>query len=331
MLNASYVELLVEDEILLVNYSHVRLSKFHRSPILPSQNKTHNNRSMVRLPTIQIVGAQKAGTSVIAKWLFDGGYCRPRIFDGEPVYYNKEAHFFDIDWNYNLGLEHYASRFSDNEVPALDATPDTLAFAQRVRDTYELAGHNQVDKLKIIVILRDPVFRELSLYNHMAYACRNLDQSELTDWHKQVATSDGTIMTFNEFVRDVTMPALTTNEVQDCGKGRSSRHGLYADHLKEWFRLFNRNQILVLSYGELCADPERLQDRIQRFIGRAVSGTLQEKINSNDSQEKVLVPSTEARQRIESFMKSHNERLYQLLEENPGPSMEQRPFPPFHC
>ena len=285
---------------------------------------------MVRLPTIQIAGAQKAGTSAIAKWLFDGGYCRPLILNGEPEYYSKEAHYFDIDSNYNLGLEYYASKFSDDEMPALDATPDTLAFAQRVRDTYELAGDDQVNKLKIIVILRDPVLRELSLYNHMAYACRNLDQSELTDWHKQVVRSDGTINTFNEFVRDVTMSALATNEAQDFGKGRSSRHGLYANHLKEWFRLFNRNQILILSYDELCVDPERVQDRIQRFIGRTISGTLQEKINSNDSKEKVLTPSSEARQRIESFMKPHNERLYHLLEENPGPSMEQRPFPQFH-
>jgi hypothetical protein len=292
---------------------------------------THKKTSMVRLPSIQIIGAQKAGTSDVAKWLFDGGYCRPLVFDDEPWYYSKEAHFFDIDWNYNRGLGYYASRFRDDEQPALDATPDTLAFAQRVRDTYELAGDDQVNKLKIIVILRDPVFRELSLYNHMAYACRNLDQSELSDWHKQVARSDGTIMTFNEFVREVTMPALATNEVQDLGKGRSSRHGLYANHLKEWFRLFNRNQILVLSYDELCKAPETVQDRIQRFLERTISGNLQEKINSNDSQDKVLAPSTEARQCIESIMKPHNELLYQLLEENPGSSMEQRPFPRFHC
>lgn len=286
---------------------------------------------MVRLPTVQIIGAQKAGTSAVANWLFEGGYSHPLIFDEEPWYYSKEAHFFDIDWNYNLGLEYYASRFRDDELPALDATPDTLAFARRVRDTYELAGDDQVINLKIIVILRDPVLRELSLYNHLAYSCRNLDQSELTDWHKQVARPDGTIMTFDEFVRDVTMPALATNEIQDLGKGRSSRHGLYANHLREWFRLFNRDQILVLSYDELCTAPERVQDRIQRFLRRSIAGNLQQEINSNDSQEKVLTPSTEARQCIESIMKPHNERLYQLLEENPGPSMEQRPFPRFQC
>ena len=283
---------------------------------------------MVRLPSVQIIGAQKAGTSAVAKWMFDGGYRRPLVFDDEPWYYSKEAHFFDIDWNYNRGLDYYASRFRDDDGSALDATPDTLAFAQRVRDTYELAGDNQGNNLKIIVILRDPVFRELSLYNHLAHDCRNLDQSELTDWHKQVVRSDGTIMTFSAFVRDVTIPAVATNEVHDLGKGRASRYGLYAHHLEEWFRLFNRNQILVLSYNELCTASERVQDRIQRFLG-TISGNL-EKVNSNDSQEKVLSPSTEARQCIESIMESHNERLYQLLEENPGTSMEQRPFPRFH-
>ncbi len=102
--------------------------------------------------------------------------------------------------------------------------------------------------------------------------------------------------------------------------------------LEEWFRLFHRNQILVLSYDELCTAPERIQDRIQRFLGRAISGSLHEKINSIDSEEKIekiLEASTEAKQCIETFMEAHNECLYQLLEENPGSVVEQRPFPPF--
>mmetsp|Transcript_29895 Transcript_29895/g.45755 ORF Transcript_29895/g.45755 Transcript_29895/m.45755 type:complete len:138 (+) Transcript_29895:91-504(+) len=122
---------------------------------------------MAQLSSVQIIGAQKAGTSAVAKWMFEGGYGRPQVFDGEPWYHKKEAHFFDIDWNFNRGLDFYARRFRDIDGigrPALDATPDTLAFAQRVRDTYELAGGDQVNMLKIIVILRDPVARELSLF-----------------------------------------------------------------------------------------------------------------------------------------------------------------------
>eukprot|EP00804_Cyclotella_cryptica_P030713 CCRYP_009150-RB/>CCRYP_009150-RB protein AED:0.27 eAED:0.26 QI:0/-1/0/1/-1/0/1/0/137 len=135
-------------------------------------------------------------------------------------------------------------------------------------------------------------------------------------------------MSFEEFVRDISMPALARDESEDGGSGRSSRHGLYANHLQNWFERFDRNQIIVLSYDELCTNPEKLQGRIQSFLGVAVPGHIR-RINSNNSLQKVEILSNEPRQQLESFMKPHNERLYELLEANPGPSMEQRPFPKF--
>ncbi|KAL3769960.1 hypothetical protein ACHAW5_010034 [Stephanodiscus triporus] len=284
---------------------------------------------MVHLPSVQLIGAQKAGTSAIAEWLFEGGFRRPRVFDGEPWYYRKETHFFDIDWNFHMGIDHYASRFEDGinrGAPALDATPDTLTFAQRVHDIYQAAGC--ATTVKIIVILRDPIARELSLYNHLAYDCRSLDSSKLSGWHKQVIRPDNSIMSFDEFVRNVSLPALATDESEDHGLGRSSRHGLYASHLQDWFKLFDRSQILVLSYDELCKNPHTLQERIQSFLGRIVPGRLSRK-NCNNSPQKVQMSSCEGRHRLESFMAPHNERLYQLLEAHTGPPMEQRPFPRF--
>lgn len=285
---------------------------------------------MIQLPSVQLIGTQKAGTSAIADWLFEGGFRRPRVFGNDPRYYSKETHFFDVDWNFNRGLDYYARRFEDDGTggPALDATPDTFAFAQRVRDIYETAGGNQVNTVKMILILRDPVARELSLYNHLAFDCRNLEFSQLNGWHKQVTRPDGSIMSFDEFVSDVSMPALVRDESEDGGLGRSSRQGLYANHLQKWFNLFSRNQILVLSYAELCTNPEKLQDRIQNFLGRAIPGKLRW-ANSNISQHKVQMPTNEARRHLAPFMKPHNERLYQLLEAHPGPPMEQRPFPRF--
>lgn len=284
----------------------------------------------VRLPAVQLIGAQKAGTSAIAEWLFEGGFRRPNVFDGEPPYYSKETHFFDIDWNYNRGLDYYKKRFEGDTTgsPALDATPDNLTFPERVHDTYQSAGFNQVHTVKIIVILREPVARELSLYNHLVFDCRNLEPAQLNSWHEQVKKPDGSLMSFDEFINDVTMPALATDESEDHGVGRSSRHGLYATHLEKWFDLFDREQILVLSYDELCKNPQKLKERIQSFVGRYIPGKLR-LANSNDSPHKILMPSGETRQLLEKVMAPHNERLYQLLEDKIGPSMEQKPFPRF--
>lgn len=295
-------------------------------------NTTTQPKAVVQLPTVQLIGAPKAGTSAVADWLFDmGGFCRPRVFAGEPWYYSKEVHFFDDDGRFHQGVEFYGERFPEqlvvNGEPAvcsMDATPDTLAFAERVRYAYDVAGGNQADTLRIIAILREPASRELSLYNHLAFDCRNLPIEERTSWHDQVINADGTIMSFDEFVVETSIPALR----RDSGPGMSTRHSLYASHLLKWFQLFDRKQILVLSYDELVFRPEALQDRIQQFLGCTFPVGL-ERANSNESDYKVKVPSPEARKVLDHVFAPLNEQLYMLLESCPGPIMEQNPFPRF--
>ena len=305
---------------------------------------------LYQLPTVQIIGAQKAGTSAIADWLFnderDGaGFTRPTLFDNEPDFYNKEVHFFDINHRFCQGVEFYAQRYSSisqscpSHRPGLDATPETFAFPDRVRATYEAAGGNQVNTVKFIVILREPVARELSLYNHLVYDCLRLPAAERNSWHNQVLVAEHTanesdgidssaILAFDDFVYHVSLPGLSVND----GPGRSSRLGLYALYLRQWFRVFNRNQILVLSYDELQNDAQRLQQRIRDFLG--VSATLLPdmlpKSNCNDGPHKVKAPSPEAQQALNLIFEPFNEELYRLLEDSPGPPMEQRPFPKFH-
>ena len=124
------------------------------------------------------------------------------------------------------------------------------------------------------------------------------------------------------------MPALRKNDSEDHGAGRSSRHGLYSYHLERWFQLFDRGQILVLSYDELSNNPAMLQNRIQQFICRSIEGKLT-RSNSNDSKHKVRESSNQARRMLLSIFTDENRKLYSLLKENPGPAMEQMPFPPF--
>lgn len=282
---------------------------------------------MIRqLPAVQLIGAQKAGTSAIADWLFDhGGFQRPIVMDGEPWYYSKEVHFFDLEARYQQGIDFYAQRFVNNS-RTLDATPDTLPFAERVRSVYEQAGGDQVDTVKFIVILRDPIARELSLYNHLAFDCRNLEHWDMTEWHHQVLNkSDSSILSFDEFVRRQSIPALQ----RSTGPGQSTRHSLYALHLRKWFDCFDRQQILILSYDELCSNPKQLKERIQTFLGYPLSDTALQKSNANESIFKVKLPTPKAKEALQSVFAAQNEALYRLLESCPGPPMEERPFPRF--
>jgi hypothetical protein len=289
---------------------------------------SHESQKTMELPCVQLIGAQKSGTSSIADWLFEGGFRRPRVIGTEPWYYNKEVHFFDMDHRFNRGLDFYAERFrnvrdeNSDAMPMMDATPDTLQFAERVRSIYDEAGIDQANNLKILVILREPVTRELSLYNHLVHDYKTLKASERTSWNDQVINADGSIMSFDEFVKVVSLPALRN----DIDFGRSTRHGLYAKHLKKWFEVFDRKQILVLSFDELRKNPQKLQDRIQSFLGCHIPGELQH-ANSNDHSFKLAVPSDAAKAALQTIFADHNNELYELLEAYPGPLMEEKPFP----
>jgi Sulfotransferase domain len=283
-----------------------------------------------RLPAVQLIGAQKSGTSSIADWLFEGGFVRPRVMGAEPLYYSKEVHFFDINHRFHRGLNFYAERFrfdedaSQSGSPTMDATPDTLQFAERVRSIYDKAGGDQAHRLKIIVILREPVSRELSLYNHLVHDFKTLKPSEKTSWNDQIINADGSIMSFDEFVEKVSLPALRNT----TDLGRSTRHGLYAIHLRKWFSLFDRKQILVLSFDELQHRPMNLEERIRSFLCYPIPDGLK-RANSNDHEGKLTSPSEPTKSKLQEVFAKHNEDLYQMLESNPGPPMEQKPFPRF--
>ena len=258
--------------------------------------------------------------------MFEGGFRRPRVFDGEPSYFSKEVHFFQDDRRFEKGISFYASRFeNDNERgtgPYLDASPGTFTRPDRVRDTYEAAGGNQVNEVKFIVMLREPIARELSIYNHMTDLVRVREKSAYsnsTEWYRRdVVRDDGCLMSFDEFVEKKTLHSIKSG----------TNRGLYTEKLQDWFALFSREQILVLSYDEFTIDKPKIQERVQKFLGRTIPGEFKH-VNSHSSPFKVREISPETRLKLIDAYKPHNEELYKLLDALPGPPMEQSPFPRF--
>ena len=241
----------------------------------------------------------------VSDWLFKGGVCQAETFPGEPTYFAKEAHFFDKKDRYAQGIEFYAKRFqhcldSGNTEFIMDATPDYLTFPEQIFDIYSNSGTDALSKLKLIVILREPISRELSLYNHkIEYA-----ESHTFEDHADLV------------LREKPNPHFASN-------------GKYVDHLKKFASFISRDMLLVLSYDEMKMNPEKTQWRIQQFLGREFPGELPT-LNLHENPNKLRVVSPRARQVLEPFFKDKNEELYEFLEMNPGPWMEQRPFPHFH-
>eukprot|EP00531_Pseudo-nitzschia_arenysensis_P019505 CAMPEP_0116126296 /NCGR_PEP_ID=MMETSP0329-20121206/6260_1 /TAXON_ID=697910 /ORGANISM="Pseudo-nitzschia arenysensis, Strain B593" /LENGTH=328 /DNA_ID=CAMNT_0003620377 /DNA_START=84 /DNA_END=1070 /DNA_ORIENTATION=+ len=302
---------IMTEELYAVNHTTSK----HSLGDFGSTHLRSGSKVMYSLPPVLLIGVQKGGTTAIANWLFEGGYRRSRVFDNEPFFAGKEPHFFDHEEEYEKGIEFYASRYETNPGeyagPALDATPATFQNPGRVFETYSKAGANQINELKMIVILRDPVARELSLYNHKVNGF--LTNPVKGEWYMAVGREDGSVISFDEYVDKLYHKNYTS---------------YYARHLSKWFNLFKRQQILVLAYEELKQDEKTARQRIVDFLGHDIPGESRV-LNDKSSKKKLKKPSPEAREKLLHHLRPQYEELYRLLEENPGPPMEQKPFPRF--
>lgn len=84
----------------------------------------------------------------------------------------------------------------------MDATPNTFDNAERVHEIYSLPeAQGMLKKVKLIVILRDPIDRELSAYNHKVFDYKADGQKGFVKgkWYNDVVHINGTIKTFTEY------------------------------------------------------------------------------------------------------------------------------------
>jgi hypothetical protein len=141
-------------------------------------------------------------------------------------------------------------------------------------------------------------------------------------WYRDVVRKDdGTIKTFTEyceFIKGYMVKGAKSYSVYR-----------YVEHLKAWTALFDRSQLLVLSYDELRKDPSKVQGRIEQFLGTKFFGALA-KLKESGGVSKVKELPESAIRVLEPLLRDLNEELYDFLRDNPGPVMEQRPFPRFN-
>jgi hypothetical protein len=217
----------------------------------------------------------------------------------------------------------------------MDATPNYATHAIRIGNFYRqlspnlhsnhstassLDGHLQ--RLKVMMILREPVSRELSWYNHM----KSYEVNGGTRWMAKTFNRS-----FDEYINA---------ELLNQTKTRISRSGqcfgalclsLYSELLKHWFGIINHDQMLLLSYQELKSDPTTFMERIEKFLGlppHKANETFKDE-NVRSFAGKTSLPSCRSRDKLAGIFQPFNEELYALLEQKPGHPMEQRPFPKF--
>lgn len=151
---------------------------------------------------------------------------------------------------------------------------------------------NVIQMARFVVILREPVSRQLSWYNHL------LKENTLMN-------KPGKMSSFSTFAKGVQWPF-------DYGKYW---------HYLELFHTHNslkRSQLLVLSFDRLLDDPQSTFEQITTHFGVPIlrSSTLLPSDNDQTDDAKVVSILCGTRDWLNGQYKWHNDRLFSLLEDD---------------
>jgi hypothetical protein len=158
-----------------------------------------------------------------------------------------EPKFFLVDDLYQRGVEHYSRTwFADaGDAPlagekSTDYLESAAAAARIGRD---------LPRVKLVFILREPVSRAYSNYL----------------WTKMNGLET------EDFDTALTLEAQRERELQP--RLRYARpfsyasRGMYADMLRPYLDRFPRDQMLIVRFEDILAQPHELAERLQRFLG----------------------------------------------------------------
>lgn len=198
----------------------------------------------MNLPNTFLVGAPKSGTTYLAGWLG----ATPEVFV-PPV---KEPGFFLEAHHYRRGLDHYASRYysaAGKEPVVVDATPWYLYPASVPARIAESIG---VGRARIIIVLREPVARAVSMY------------------YDQVGRRREARAMSEAFADELAVADPDAEVAREAGPSLFSRYvlcGRYAEPVRRYVDTFGPDSVCVLLSEELWSDPQAVRSRLEGFLG----------------------------------------------------------------
>ena len=248
------------------------------------------------IPDFLVIGAKRCGTTSLYQHLSEHP-CISRSPRDNIGFFNE---------NYHLGINWYKSLFptvfykkkmesKNKHCLFFDVTSTYMEEELTAKNVYEV-NPNQ----KIIVILRNPVDRA---YSH--YHVNVKEKSEKRSFEDAIfeemnrIKSERIIQNKNKNLR-----VFTPNNIHYLKKG------FYALQLKSWFKIFPREQILVLSTEEFQEDQNLIYKKIFDFLN-----IPNMKIKSTEKMEKgnYIPMKDETRKLLLDYFRQCNYELFELI------------------
>jgi len=215
-------------------------------------------RRRVQQVDFVVAGVQKAGTTAIHDFLAQN----PQV----ALLRDQALHFFDKEEHFN-GEPDYRILLGNFDPGwrwrvAGEVTADYLYYPRALE---RIARYNP--KMKLVISLRNPVGRAFS------------------QWNMRRAKGQEPLEFLDALKRD-----------QEIGVWKGPRgnaylaRSFYIPQLEQVFKLFPREQVLIIKYEDLRADPFPIADRIFDFIGARRVSRLKNKERNVGSYSRKITP-----------------------------------------
>jgi tetratricopeptide (TPR) repeat protein len=254
--------------------SHRGFAKIDCNP----QNKTH--------PNFLIIGIGKGGTSSLYHYIIQNPRILPAI--------KKEIHFFNQ--NFEKGLDWYLSHFPPIPKPSTfltgEATPWYLVSFDAEKRIVSI-----FPDIKLIIVLRNPIFRAFSQYQMQLKL-----GVEQRCFHTVIASEIETI-------GNLASPSQADFNYWQSEKG-CLLFSLYVYFIEKWMAVFPREQFLILQSEDFYTNPSATLTQVFEFLG-VPDYALPEYRNYNPGSYNPI--SDDLRQRLADFFRPHNQKLEEYL------------------
>ena len=231
-----------------------------------------------------IIGAQRCGTTSMYQSIIS----HPEITFAS----RKELHFFDL--NFKKGLDYYRSQFKDGTLRG-EASPYYIFHPHVPKRIAQF-----IPKIKLIVMLRNPIDRAYSHYHHqVSMGIEKLSfEDALKAEEKRLAGE------YEKILKSESYYSFNHQNFSYLSRG------IYVDQLKKWRKFFDQEQILVIKSEDFFADPHKILNEVFDFQGLSKYNQIE---NKHYNMKNYKSMNNETRKNLIEYFKPHNEKLYNFL------------------
>ena len=255
-----------------------------------------------QLPDFIIIGAGRAGTTALYSYLIQHPLIAAALTDNNESV--ADLHFFEymISNNIQWYRSHFPILFSKSNKHKNSFITGEYTSTYMYHPDVPKRIFNLLPKIKLIVILRNPIDKVYSTYQ------QQFRFGEYTTSFEDTINAELRRIDLNK-----DFPELNSNnyDFENFVAQNIIRHGVYADYLETWLKIFDRKQILILNSDDLKKSTRKTLHRVFNFLNVSnydIKDTSQVNVGKYPPINKIT------RKKLIEFFKPHNQRLNKLLD-----------------